>query len=156
MLRNPLCWTSPWWSEMVTSIASSRMEWNSWWWSFSINVHSGLYQRCILWDKQLQRYFLEALKSCNLSKHWMEQYIWFNNQSYYCFNDTLKIMKTFQGFPDPETTHDSMEIGQSYMLGQEESKLFDICFDERRIFWILPIWVRCLLDATKIHSLIIV
>ena len=69
----------------------------------------------------------------------MEQYIWFNNQSYYCFNDTLKIMKTFQGFPDPETTHDSMEIGQSYMLGQEESKLFDICFDERRIFWILPI-----------------
>jgi len=25
-----------------------------------------------------------------------------------------------QGFPDPETTHDSMEIGQSYMLGQED------------------------------------
>ena len=39
-------------------------------------------------------------------------------------------MNTFQGFPDPETTHDSMEIGQSYMLGQEESKLFDICFEK--------------------------
>ena len=90
----------------------------------------------------------------------MEQYIWFNNQSYYCFNDTLKIMKTFQGFPDPETTHDSMEIGQSYMLGQEESNSLILVLKKHEFLLsslsILDLRCKCYIAYIAIQKYIIV